>query len=144
MRCVPTLGMGLTYPLVGPEATPHGVGGCRPASYGGYVGGLAVPRLTSPIGGTSGVIGGAVSLTGVCLSMSLLPYLIIYLRCPTCGVVYTLSTAYDRAGWYAGEETPIPPTEAVALVLAGLCTAGTCNACYKATEAGSDFLPRHA
>jgi hypothetical protein len=26
VRCVPTLGMGLTYPLVGPEALPMGVG----------------------------------------------------------------------------------------------------------------------
>jgi hypothetical protein len=75
--------------------------------------------------------------------MSLLPYLIIYLRCPTCGVVYTLPTDYGWGGT-RGQEVPVPPTEAVALILAGLCTAGTCDACYKATEAGDDYLPIHA
>ena len=69
-----------------------------------------------------------------------------YLRCPTCGVVYTISSApyKDGVSRYVGNELPVPPEEAVALVLAEYVEAGTCNACYKATEAGDDYLPIHA
>lgn len=77
------------------------------------------------------------------MTLSSLPSSTAYLQCPTCGVVYSLRGS-SGAGWYDGIELPVPPEEAVALVLAGYVEAGTCNACYKATEAGDDYLPIHA
>jgi hypothetical protein len=72
--------------------------------------------------------------------MSLLPYLIIYLRCPTCGVVYTLPTDYGWGGT-RGQEVPVPPTEAVALILAGLCTAGRVTPATRLLRRGTTTCP---
>ena len=54
------------------------------------------------------------------------------LRCPTCGMVYRLSCpTYHGGGVHGGgTETPIAHDEAVALVLKGAVSAGTCDTCY--------------
>jgi hypothetical protein len=57
------------------------------------------------------------------------------LRCSTCGLVYSLSRYVGEGSWHDGSggdgaEVPIPHDEAVALVLKGAVSAGTCDTCY--------------
>lgn len=75
---------------------------------------------------------GCVSLMWVGVLMASSDYLPDYLlRCPTCGLVYRMtSMTYDGAVFREGTETPVGAAEAVALMLKGAVAAGTCDTCY--------------